>query len=234
MELYDIPTDSETYRVGIHTAKALEVLATPEEMVNSIHDASKSYLKKNKFLVTLGGDHSVSIGVIKAHFEHYPNLTVLQFDAHSDMRDNWKGEKFNHACVMARVKEMGAWVQVGIRSTSVVEKPNIDQDRIYYAHDILGSTDWVDKMLGQLTENVYITFDLDAFDPAIMPSTGTPEPGGLDWYFVLQVLERVVKEKNLVGFDVVELCPNPANKAPDFLAAKLVYQLLSLKFSQKQ
>lgn len=234
MEIYDIATDSCIYRCGIHTAPPVEVRETPEAMVRAVYKHTSDFLQRNKFVVTLGGDHSVSIGAIQAHFALYPNLTVLQLDAHADMRDDFLGSKFNHACVMARVKEMGPLVQVGIRSMSYEEKAMIDADRIYYAAQIIDNSAWIDRMLGQLSDNVYITIDLDVFDPSIMPSTGTPEPGGLDWYSVLQILERVVQTKNLVGFDVVELCPNALNKAPDFLAAKLIYQLLSLKFSQQQ
>jgi len=234
MEIYDIATDSRIYRCGIYTAPALEVRETPEAMVQAVHKCTSEFLQQKKFVVTLGGDHSVSIGSIQAHFDYYPNLTVLQFDAHADMRDEYLDSKFNHACVMARVKEMGALVQVGIRSMSYAEKAMIDTDRIFYAAQIVDNSAWIDQLLEQLSDNVYITIDLDVFDPSIMPSTGTPEPGGLGWYSVLQTLERVVQTKNLVGFDVVELCPNAANKAPDFLAAKLIYQLLSLKFFHPQ
>jgi agmatinase len=234
MEIYDIATDSRIYRCGIYTAPLVEVRETPEAMVEAVYNKTSDFLQQNKFVVTLGGDHSISIGTIQAHFAHYPNLTVLQLDAHADMRDEYLGSKFNHACVMARVKEMGPLVQVGIRSMSYEEKALVDPDRIYYAGQIVDNSTWIDRLLGQLSDNVYITIDLDVFDPSIMPSTGTPEPGGLDWYSILNMLEKVVQTKNLVGFDVVELCPNTFNKAPDFLAAKLIYQLLSLKFSQQQ
>jgi agmatinase len=234
MEIYDIATDSCIYHCGIYTAPPVEVRETPEAMVQAVFNNASDFLQQNKFVVTLGGEHSISIGAIQAHFAHYPNLTVLQLDAHADMRDEYSGSKFNHACVMARVKEMGPIVQVGIRSMSYEEKARIDARFIYYAAQIVDNSAWMDQLLGQLSDNVYITIDLDVFDPSIMPSTGTPEPGGLDWYSVLKVLEKVVLTKNLVGFDVVELCPNAANKAPDFLAAKLIYQLLSFKFSKQQ
>ncbi|MBB1075853.1 agmatinase [Rhodoferax sp. 4810] len=192
------------------------------------------YLNEDKFPVLIGGEHSVSIGAIKASFDTFENLTVLQLDAHADLRDKYMGSKYSHACVMARVKEMGPFIQVGIRSMSHQETKMINRSRLYYANEIADKLAWMDRVLAQLTENVYITIDLDVFDPAIMPSTGTPEPGGLNWYTVMRLLEKVAHHKRLVGFDVVELCPNAHNKAPDFLAAKLIYQLLSNNFCHAQ
>ena len=168
LEIYDIATDSQIYRLGIYTAPPVEVRETPEAMVQAVHDHTESFLKQNKFVVTLGGNHSVSIGAIQAHFAHYPKLTVLQFDAHADLRDEYLGSKFNHACVMARVKEMGDLVQVGIRSMSYAEKAMIDKERIYYtAHIFYNSAwiEWIDRLLAQLTDNVYITIDLDVLIP---------------------------------------------------------------------
>lgn len=233
MELYDIATDSPLYKLGIYTAPPVETNDTPENMVQAVYETSLSHLKQSKFPVLIGGEHSVSIGAIKASFESFDKLTVLQLDAHADMRDEYQGSKFNHACVMARVKEMGPFVQVGVRSMSRRETAMIDPSRIYYADDIMNSSIWMDRVVEQLTDNVYITIDLDAFDPSIMPSTATPEPGGLAWYPVVRLLEKVARHKRVIGFDVVELCPNSHNKAPDFLAAKLVYQILSNIFCQQ-
>jgi agmatinase len=151
-------------------------------------------------------------------------------DAHSDLREEYNGSKYNHACVMARIKELCPVVQVGIRSMDYSEKKSMDTSRVFFAEDIHNNTDWIKKVISKLSENVYITIDLDVFDPSIMPSTGTPEPGGLSWYDVLALLKAVAAKKNIVGFDVVELCPSEENKAPDFLAAKLIYKLLSYKF----
>jgi len=230
MELYDIETDSEAYRKGIYTEDTITRDITTTEMINAVNGTVQYYLEKNKFTVVIGGEHSVSIGSIKAHAEHYANLTVLQLDAHADSREEYNGSIYNHACVMARIKEFCPIVQVGIRSMDSTEKESMDKTRTFFAEDIYNNTDWIKKVVSILSDNVYITIDLDVFDPSIMPSTGTPEPGGLLWYDVLELLKAVSNKKNVVGFDVVELCPDDRNKAPDFMAAKLIYKLLSYKF----
>jgi agmatinase len=230
MELYDIETDSEVYRKGIYTEDAITREITTTEMINAVNGTVQYYLEKNKFTVVIGGEHSVSIGSIKAHAEHYANLTVLQLDAHADLREEYNGSIYNHACVTARIKEFCPIVQVGIRSMDSSEKESMDKNRTFFAKDIYNNTDWIKKVVSILSDNVYITIDLDVFDPSIMPSTGTPEPGGLLWYDVLELLKAVSNKNNVVGFDVVELCPDDRNKAPDFMAAKLIYKLLSYKF----
>jgi agmatinase len=239
MELYDIETDSEVYRKGIYTDKAIEEKLAPENMVEAVRKRIQGYLEKDKFTVVLGGEHSVSIGSVKAHVESKVDFTVLQLDAHCDLRDRYNGSKYNHACVMARVKELCRApakrgpcpiVQVGIRSMDCSEKELMNRANVFFVADILSRTDWIDRVISKLTDRVYVTIDLDVFDPSIMPSTGTPEPGGLLWYDVLALLKAVSDDRDIVGFDVVELCPNERNKAPDFLAAKLLYKLLSYKF----
>jgi agmatinase len=231
MELYDIETDSEVYNKGIFTAEPILENTLPELMYHAVENSVLDFLKDNKFVVTLGGEHSVSIGAIKAHSLKFENLTILQLDAHSDLRQEYEGSEYNHACVMARVKDMELpFVQVGIRSMDVKEKSSLITERTFFAKDIADRSDWQEKVLPLLSENVYITIDLDVFDPSIMPSTGTPEPGGLGWWNVLKLLKLVAENRIIVGFDVVELCPNESNKAPDFLTAKLVYKLLSYKF----
>jgi agmatinase len=230
MELYDIETDSEVYKVGIFTDKPVTEDSSPEKMVAAVRKRTAGHIKNQKFVVLLGGEHSVSVGSFAAHAEHYKNLTVLQLDAHSDMRPEYHGSRYNHACAMARAKEFAKVVQVGIRSMDLSEKKFINPDNIFFAESIYNDKNWQQKVISKLTKNVYITIDLDVFDPSIMPSTGTPEPGGLLWYECLELLKKVIKRKNLVGFDVVEMCPGKYNKAPDFLAAKLIYKLLSYKF----
>lgn len=236
LEFYDIETDSCVYREGIHTCEARIIKSSPEEMVRVIERDVDNLITAGKFTVLLGGEHSVVIGAIRAFAGRTGDLSVLQLDAHADLRDKYEGSKYNHACVMARVKEeVCPVVQVGIRSMSREEKDMIIPGNTFYARDIAGRPeargqrleDWVDKIIDRLSDNVYVTIDLDVFDPSIMPSTGTPEPGGLFWYDVLALLAEVAKKKNVVGFDCVELCPNEVNKAPDFLAAKLVYKFLS-------
>lgn len=230
MELYDIETHSEVYKKGIYTEDAITGGITTREMIEATNGTVQYYLEKNKFTVVIGGEHSVSIGSVKAHAKHYANLTVLQLDAHTDLRKEYNGSIYNHACVMARIKESCPVVQVGIRSMDSLEKDSMDKNRTFLAEDIYNNTDWIKKVISNLSDNVYITIDLDVFDPSIMPSTGTPEPGGLLWYDVLALLKAVSDKKNIVGFDVVELCPDDRNKAPDFMAAKLIYKLLSYKF----
>ena len=156
-------------------------------------------------------------------------MTVLQLDDHCDLRDRYDGSRYNHACVMARISELCPIVQVGVRSMDVSEKQGLDRSRIFFAKDLYDRQVWVRQVVSRLSDQVYITLDLDVFDPAVMPSTGTPEPGGLWWYDVLACLRAVCDARQVVGFDVVELCPNEGNKAPDFLAAKLVYKLLSYR-----
>ena len=230
MELYDIETDSEVYRRGIFTDAFIEGSMAPETMVGRVEDRVEKWLTKGKFVVVVGGEHSVQIGSVRAHGKRFSALTVLQLDAHADLRDEYDGSKCNHACVMARAREVGPIVQVGVRSMDVSEKENVTRSRMFFAKDIRRKADWIKAVMARLSESVYLTVDVDVFDPAVMPSTGTPEPGGLFWYDVLGLLKTVAVERNMVGFDVVELCPDGRNKAPDFLAAKLIYKLLSYKF----
>lgn len=232
MELYDIETDTEVYLQGIYTAPAIKENKSPEAMVAASEKEATKYLEQGKFLVTIGGEHSVSIGPISAHAKKYGNLSVLQIDAHADLRDSYEGSKNNHACVMARAQDLCPIVQVGIRSMDVDEKKRLDLNRVFWAHTIVDNDEWMDNAINLLTEDVYLTIDLDGFDPSILPSTGTPEPGGMQWYPTLQFLRKLIERKNLVGFDIVELCPNPDEKSSDFLATKLLYKILSYKFAK--
>ena len=231
MELYDIDTDSEVYLKGIYTAEPTKEKVSPELLAGEVRQKVEKFLDDGKFVVTLGGEHSVTIGVVQAFAGKIPGLSVLQIDAHTDLRQEYEGSRFNHACVMARVREMCPIVQVGIRSMDVIEKPFIFNDRIFFAKDIVGvNWDWMDKVIEKLDNYVYLTIDLDGFDPSIMPATGTPEPGGLTYYDVIKLVMKLIDKKKLLGFDVVELCPNENNKASDFLATKLIYQILSYQF----
>jgi agmatinase len=230
MELYDIETGSEVYVQGIHLTEALTENSSPEAMVNAVHKTTKEYIKRNKFVTLFGGEHSVSIGSIRAFNECFDNLTVLHIDAHADLRESYDGTKYNHACAVHEASQSTNLVQVGIRSMDVIEKTFMDEEKTFFAHDMVTDEYWIDKVVEACTENVFITFDLDVLDPSIMPSTGTPEPGGLLWYETLEFLKQIFEEKNVVGFDIVELCPNIADKSSDFLAAKLYYKMLSYKF----
>ncbi|AQT67696.1 Proclavaminate amidinohydrolase [Anaerohalosphaera lusitana] len=230
LERYDIETDSEVYKRGIWTDNPIQCDPDPFRMVQQVRDRTAFWLADNKHTVVIGGEHSVSVGAIQAHAEKYENLSVLQLDAHADLRDEYEGSKHNHACVMARASEIAPCVQVGIRSMDASEKQLMDPDRVFFAEEIYNRREWANDAVDILTDQVYITIDLDVFDSSIMPSTGTPEPGGMTWYEVLRFLRKVAETKNIVGFDIAELCPNPQNKAPNYLAAKLIYKTLSYQF----
>ena len=230
MELYDIETDSEVYKNGIYLTEPITVNATPEAMADAVHQETKSYIKKKKFVTIFGGEHSISIGTIRAFNEVFPNLTVLHIDAHADLRKTYEGSSCNHACAVYEASQNTNLIQVGIRSMDIKEKSVMNLDKTYFAHEMAIDDSWMDSAIDQMTNNVFITFDLDALDPSILSSTGTPEPGGLFWYETLDFLKQVFKEKNVVGFDIVELCPNEVDKSSDFLAAKLYYKMLSYKF----
>jgi agmatinase len=232
LEFYDIETNSEAYKHGILTLEPLKEKSSPEALVNSVHDKVSLLLSEKKFPVIVGGNHTVSIGSIKAFAEVFKNFSVLQLDAHSDLRNVYDGSAFNHACVMARVKEMAPLVQVGIRSMAAEELDTVNYGRVFFAHDLYYDKSLYNKAIDLLSENVYITIDLDIFDPSLIPSTGTPEPGGPAYFEIMHFLRDVVKSKNVVGFDVVELCPSPVNKSSDFIAAKIIYQLLSYVFAK--
>ncbi len=231
MELYDIETDSEVYKEGIFLAEAITENSSPEAVVEAVHQETKKYINRNKFVTVFGGEHSISIGTIRAFNECFSNLTVLHIDAHADLRKEYEGSKCNHACAVYEANQTTNLVQVGIRSMDISEKRTMNSDKVFFAHDMAVNEDWMEDVIDQLTNNVFITFDLDALDPSIMPSTGTPEPGGLFYYETLDFLKQVFEQKNVVGFDMVELCPNVNEKSSDFLAAKLFYKMLGYKFA---
>jgi len=230
MELYDIETGAEVYKRGIVTLAPVHCPQDPEQMTVAVYERARAVLKDRKFLVGLGGEHSVSVGLIRATAEYFPHVSVLQLDAHADTRDSYEGSRFNHACVMARIGEICPYVQAGIRSMDASECAGLRRDRIFFSHEIVAGANIIPRLLDLLTQQVYITIDLDVLDPAVMPSTGTPEPGGIDWYTLFNLLRPIIAEKEVVGMDVTELLPNPCNRAPDFLAAKLIYRILSMIF----
>lgn len=231
MELYDIETDSEVYKNGIHLSDAITENSSPEKMVDAVHAVTKTFIRKNKFVTIFGGEHSISIGTIRAFNECFNDLTVVQIDAHADLRKEYNGSSCNHACAAYEASQNTNLVQVGIRSMDILEKSVMDPDKVFFAHEMAIDDYWMENAIDVMGKNVFITFDLDALDPSIMPSTGTPEPGGLLWYETLDFLKKIFKQKNVVGFDIVELCPNEKDKSSDFLAAKLYYKMLSYKFS---
>ncbi len=231
MELYDIETDSEVYLQGIHILPAITEAASPEKVFETVYASTQNLLKTNKFLTFFGGEHSISIGIIKAFYEHHENLSVLQIDAHADLRPEYHGSKYNHACAVYDASKNANLVQVGIRSMDVSEKEHLDPKKCWFDHQIWDNEDWMQASLNQIPGPVYLTIDLDAFNPALMPATGTPEPGGLEWNPALKYFKMLFEQKNVVGFDIVELAPIKGLHGPNFMAAKLYYKLLSYKFS---
>jgi agmatinase len=229
VELYDQELDAEPYRMGIHTAPPVwPNLSSPQGMIREIREHCRRYLNQDKFLAVLGGEHSVTVGSVQAHQEKHLGLCVLQVDAHADLRDSYHHTKWGHASVMRRVGELCPTVGVGIRSLSREEMDFAAAEgrRIFFGHQIREDPDWIDRVLGELASEVYVTVDLDGLDPGIMPAVGTPVPGGLSWQQTLDLLGRVAAEKIVVGFDVVELAPIPGQMASDFTAARLVYKML--------
>lgn len=234
MELYDIETDSEPYLQGIYRAGEVAEKSSPERMVEEVYKKTKELIKdRNKLFTLIGGEHSVSIGSIRAVGEEYHNLTVLQLDAHTDLRPEFHGSKNNHACAVFEANQKHKLVQVGIRSMDIEEKQYIPYKRVFFAHKIAKNPHWIEDVLDKVSGDVYITIDLDAFDPSIAPSTGTPEPGGLEWYPTLKLLRKVFKKCNVVAFDIVELMDSPNAKPTAFLAAKLYYKMLAYYFKYK-
>ena len=228
MEPYDHELGREVYAVGIHTLPELQPsMEGPQQTVERVYRATGELLDKGKFVVMLGGEHSLTIGTVRAYRERYDKLSVLQLDAHADLRDQYEGAKYGHACVMRRIIEMCPVVQAGIRSMSREEREYIDSEGLkpFYA---TGTPIDSDAVVSALTDDVYVSIDLDVFDPSIMSAVGTPEPGGTGWHEVLGLLTKVTKGKRIVGFDVVELAPREGPAACTFLAARLAYRLIGL------
>jgi agmatinase len=229
MELYDEELRKVTYLEGIFTASPIEVDARgPDRMIGAIRQVVSDVLMDKKIPVLLGGEHSVTLGAVQAVQAAFPDLTVLQLDAHADLRESYQGTPFSHACIARRIQELCPLVQAGIRSLSEEEAIFMKEGTIktFSADLILDEPAWIDKICEHLTGDVYITIDLDVLDPAFMPSTGTPEPGGVSWREVLRLVRGVAKKCRVRGFDVVELSPIPGHVAPDFLAAKLIYRIM--------
>jgi agmatinase len=232
VEAYDHELDAEPYRVGIHTFPELMLSGSgPESALRELREVIDAILGTEKFVIMLGGEHSLSAPPILAHAARLGErrLSVLQLDAHSDLRTEYEGTPFSHACVMYQVHEHVDLVPVGIRSMTQDERALMRDRNIptIFSHELEGP-DWIDRAVNALGPDVYITIDVDYFDPGVIPSTGTPEPGGGAWHPTLRLLERVFRERHVVGCDVVELAPIPGIVAPDFLAAKLVYKLIGL------
>lgn len=227
VELYDHELGYEVHeKVKIATLLEVKFSGENAEAAQSVITAAAAFWT-DKFLLSLGGEHSITPALVKAYREKYPDLSILYFDAHTDMREEWDATKFSHACAARRCQEQGTEriVWVGIRNTAASEQQYIDRDFVNY-----GNKYDLTKILRQLGENVYISFDIDVFDVSTMPATGTPEPGGISWYQAMEIFEAVTREKNVVGADISELAPIPGMHGYDFLAAKLAFKLIGYRF----
>ncbi|MBF0495888.1 MAG: agmatinase [Deltaproteobacteria bacterium] len=232
LEWYDEELGQETYRAGFYTYPIMtfgDGDSTPM-VLDQVTEVVKQDIRAGRFTVMVGGEHSLTLGPVRAHAESGRGpFSVLQLDAHADLRYRYRGDKLSHACVMRRIVEIDIGiVQVGIRSLSVGEARFIKRSGLapYYAHHIRTNGTWMDQAVDDLAERVYVSLDIDVLDPAIMPATGTPEPGGLDWFQLTDFLRLVAGRKEIIGLDVVELAPIPGFESPNFVAAKLVYRLL--------
>ncbi|AER40830.1 MAG: agmatinase [Flavobacteriales bacterium] len=231
MELYDIETDSEVYKKGIFLAAPIgNTSLSSNKMIEKVYHTTKKYLLKEKFVTLIGGEHSISIGSIRAFGEKYTDMSILHMDAHTDLRPKYNGNPYNHACSMFEASKKYPLIQIGIRSMDVLEKKYIQNENIFYFHKIYQNDSWMKEAIQRLSQNVFISIDIDVFDPSIAPSTGTPEPGGFFWYEILKFFRMVFENKKIIGFDIVELLPNKKDYSTDFLSVKLYYKLLSYKY----
>ena len=235
LEFYDLELNREIYKVGIHTLPQVEpLMSSPEDMIDRVYQVSRNLIRKEKFVVTLGGEHSISLGVVRAFKEAFPEMSVLQLDAHADLRDEYLGTKYSQACVMRRIYELCPITQVGIRSLSWEEKQFLTQNKMLplYMSDLTSKTISPEELVSSLSQDVYVTIDVDVLDPSIMPAVGTPEPNGMSWQQVLDIMKSVAFHKHIVGFDVMEFCPREGPASCAFLLAKLVYKLIGYAMPQ--
>lgn len=236
VELYDERLGRESYQVGVATLEPLEAdTSGPEATLKNVYAAAKKVVADGKFLIGLGGEHSLSSPLVRAVKARHKDISVLQIDAHADLRESYQGSPFSHACVMRRIHDMGVpAVAVGIRNYSKEEARFIQHagKPIFSALAVRESKSWIESVVGHLGDEVYVTIDIDGFDPAYAPATGTPEPGGLDWYQVTDLLAAVAGRRRIVAADVVEVAPQPPNTVTEFLAAKLIYRLIGLVASK--
>jgi agmatinase len=237
LELYDLELDREIYKVGICTLPEVEpLLSSPQDMIDRVYQVIKGLIQEEKFVVLLGGEHSLSLGAVRAFKEAFPGLSVLQLDAHADLRDEYLGTKYSQACVMRRIFELCPISQVGVRSLSWEEKQFLTENKLtpICMSDLALNKTSVDRIVDSLSEDVYVTIDVDVFDPSIMPAVGTPEPDGMSWRQVLDILESVTLHKHVVGFDLMEFCPGEGPGSCAFLLAKLAYKLIGCTLQKEE
>lgn len=242
-EVYDIDTDTQIYKKGIFVVNPIQIKKTTnkifdaKKMINKACKECSKLIQNKKFVIVLGGEHTISIGPVMAYKKYFDDLSILHLDAHSDRREKYENNPYSHACVISRIIENYPKIKivsVGIRSADAKERKFIKSknSNFFFAKDIYNKYNWYEKVVKKLSKNVYITFDVDVLDPCYMPTTGTPEPGGLDYYQVLNLIKKVINSKNLVGMDIVELSPIRNINHPQFLISKLIYQILSYKFKK--
>jgi agmatinase len=236
VELWDEELEVDVHGSGMFTLPEMDLASLPfEAALETVGRVAGEILDRKKFLITLGGEHSITPPLVEAAARRHRNLSVLQIDAHADLRDSYQAERNSHACAMRRTLEHAPIVQVGIRNISgdeVHALPSL-RTRIFYDWNMRETANWMDRVVDALSDTVYVTIDLDGLDPATMPAVGTPEPGGLSWRELMALLRRTFERKNVVACDVVELCPIPGMASPNFIAAKLVYKLLTYRFGLK-
>jgi agmatinase len=231
LELFDEQLLDEFYHCGIHTH--IDVGGnnkSPEHLKDDVYKTAKKILSRDKKIIAFGGEHSISLGLIQAAKEKYPDLSILQFDAHADLRDQYEDSKLNHACVMKRVFDMNIpFVGVGIRSFDKAQHKFMQQHQIkYYPPSYIdNNTDWIDEIISELSENIYITLDIDGLDPAYAPGTGTPEPGGLKYNQITDLIIKIGQKRNIISADIVEVIPNETTPVTEFTAARLAYKLIA-------
>jgi len=237
LELYDLELDREIYKVGICTLPQIEpLLSSPQDMIDRVYQVIKGLIQHEKFVMLLGGEHSLSLGAVKAFKEAFPRLSVLQLDAHADLRNEYLGTKYGQACVMRRIFEFCPICQVGVRSLSWEEKQFLTQNKLepFYMSDLASNATSVKQIMDSLSQDVYVTIDVDVLDPSIMPAVGIPEPDGMSWRQVLDIIESVALRKRVVGFDLMEFCPVEGPGSCAFLLAKLAYRLIGCLVSQEE
>jgi agmatinase len=237
LELYDLELDSEVFRVGISTLPCVEpVLSSPQDMIDRVYTVVRGLIREKKFVVLLGGEHSLSLGAVRAFKEAFPRLSVLQLDAHADLRDEYWGTKYGQACVMRRILEVCPICQAGVRSLSWEEKRFTTQRKLkpFYMSGLASNPASIDRIVDSLSQDVYITIDADVLDPSIMPAVGTPEPDGMSWRQILGIVESVTLHKHVVGFDLMEFCPAEGQHSCAFLLAKLAYKLIGCAVPQER
>lgn len=230
IEAFDEELEFEPYKIGIKTEEPIDFgQLVGKEAVELIESAASKIVEEGRFPLSLGGEHTITTGLVKALLKKYPKIHIVHLDAHADMRDEYEGTKWSHACVMKRLDDLGLnFTSIGIRSLCKEQWEYIKDKKqnYFFAHQIASDPGWMKKALALISGPVYLTLDVDVFDATVIPHTGTPEPGGLNWYQVTNFLKLLMQSKQVVGADVVELAPSKESAPSDYTAAKLAYKII--------